>query len=283
LKNANVDIEDSGETIAKAEAALRERKYEEVEGILLELEKTASELKAQLLVAAKAIIERGSERLKKAVEHDIPTGEAADILDTAKESLRAGNIDKAIEYGSIAENKADEAIKIWEARQEALRTKEQDLAKAEIANFKKLIADLSRADIDIMGAGEAIQKAEKAFADGHYAEVAKELADSESLAETLQEGLKQAAVDLLGKSKSNLESAKAAGLEVFRGEKVISNADEALKDGRFVETIEYTKVINDIVETAKRHADIRELESELKALAAEVQAGARGPSPGTFR
>jgi len=227
-------------------------------------------LKAQLLVAAKAIIERGTERLKKAAEHNIPTGEATDILDTARESLKAGKIDKAIEYGSIAEGKADEAIKAWEIQQEALRTKEQDLAKAEIASFKKLIADLSRADIDIMGSGEAVAKAEKAFGEGRFADVAKELAEAESLAETLQEGLKQAAVELLDKSRSNLESAKAAGLEIFRGEKVLSNADEALKDGRFVETIEYTKVINDIVETARRHADIRGLENELKALAAEV-------------
>jgi hypothetical protein len=270
LKSANVDIEESDEVIAKAETALREREFEDVEGILQELETTASELKAQLLVAAKAIIERGTERLKRATEYGIPTGEAAEILDTAKESLQTGKIDRAIEYGSIAENKADEAIKVWETQQEAFRTKEQDLAKAEIANFKKLIADLSRADIEIMGSGDAVEKAERAFGEGRFADVAKELLDSESLAQTLQEGLRQAAVDLLDKSKSNLESAKTAGLEIFRGEKVLSNADEALKDGRYVETIEYTKVINDIVETAKRHADIRQLESELKALSVEV-------------
>ena len=271
LKMANVDIEESDETLAKAEAALRERKFEEVERLLQDLEKTASELKAQLMVAAKSIMERASERLKMAAEHGIAVGEAPDLLETARESLRSGNIDKAIEYGSIAEKKSDEAIKAWEIQQEALKTREQDLARAEVASFKKLMADLSRADIDIMGATEALGKAEKAYAEGRFADVAKELAESESLAQTLQEGLKQAAIDLLDKSKSNLESVKTAGLEVFRGEKVISNADEALKDGRYVETIEYTKVIDDIVETARRHAEIKGLDIELKKLSAEVE------------
>ena len=271
LKKANIDIEDSEAVISKAETALRERKYDDVEAILQDLEKTASELKAQLLVAAKAIISRATERLAKATERSIDVGEAAEILETAKESLASGAIDKAIEYGSIAEKKADDALKLWEDQREAVRVKEYDLAKAEIANVKKLMADLSRADIDIMGSADAVERAEKAFNEGRFADVSKELAEAESLGATLQEGLKVAAGDLLVKSKAGLDAAKASGLDVSRGEKVVANADDALKDGRYVETIEYTKVINDIVETSKRHKDIRELEGQLKSLQAEVE------------
>lgn len=271
LRKTNVDIADSDEVLLSAERALQERRFDDVETLLQDIERTAGELKAQLVVAAKEIISRAEERMKAAESRKLDMAEAHGVLDTAKEALSGGNIDKAIEYGSMGEKKADEAIKLFDERQESLRVREEEVARNSIALFKKMMSDLSRADIDVMGSAEALEKAEKAFSEARFADVPKELEDIESLAQTLQEGLKSAAEDLLAKSRAGLLEAKDTGLDVMRGEKVLSNAGEALQDGRYVETIEYTKVINDIVETAKRHKSIREIEITLKHFQDEVE------------
>jgi len=271
LRTANIDIADSDDVLEKASRALQEKRFDDVDALLQELEGTANELKAQLVVAAKEIISKAEGSLTSAGSRKIDTGEARSILDTAKESLNAGKIDKAIEYASLAHKKADDAIKLYDEQQAAVRAKEEELARSTIARLKKMTSDLSRADIDVMGSSEAIAEAEKAFSEGRFADVPKGLEEIESLAQTLQEGLKLAAEDLLARSRTGVADAKKEGLDLSRGDKVLSNADEALRDGRYVETIEYTKVINDIVETAKRHKGIREIELTLKKLQDEVQ------------
>ncbi len=270
LKRANIDIADSEETLLAVETAIDEHKFEEVDRLLTELERTTRELKAQLMVAAKSFISRAEEKLKLVDERGLDAGESKRILDTAKDSLENGYTDKAIEYASIAEKKADSVLLDWEDQRALLKHKEEEIARASISLFKRMLSDLSRADIDIMGSSEALQKAEQALNEGRFADVPKELEDIESVANTLQDGLKKAATDLLARSQKNLEEAKKEGLEVMRGEKVILNAEEALKDSRFVETIEYTKVIDDIVIGARRTKSIRAAEGVLKSLQVEV-------------
>src|SRR5207249_712590 len=65
------------------------------------------------------------------------------------------------------------------------------------------------------------------------------------------------------------------GLDPGRAEVVLLNAREAISDGRFVEAIEYKKVIEDILDESRRDKETRVARDSLSELRAKVEAHAK--------
>src|SRR5207247_186405 len=63
--------------------------------------------------------------------------------------------------------------------------------------------------------------------------------------------------------------------DLSRADSVLQNAREAIKDRRFVEAIEYKKVIEDILEDARRKKDSRRIRDNLAELRAKLEAHAK--------
>src|SRR5207302_9475298 len=67
----------------------------------------------------------------------------------------------------------------------------------------------------------------------------------------------------------------ASGMDPGRADSVLQNAREAIKDRSFVEAIEYKKVIEDILEDARRQKDSRRIRDNLAELRAKLEAHAK--------
>ena len=102
--------------------------------------------------------------------------------------------------------------------------------------------------------------------------MAGELAAVSADAESVSEGLRVAAMDLVTMVARAIEIAKADGLEIPRAEHVLLNAKDAIGDSRFVEAIEYKKVIEDIVSDAKRQRGLAAMETRIRELRTELEA-----------
>src|SRR5438094_662023 len=89
----------------------------------------------------------------------IQTDEALALLDTAEAHLERGEYADAVEHARAAEQKIVDALKIFSEQATESRRKAQDAARARIGAIRKTIGDLSRADISILGADEALARA----------------------------------------------------------------------------------------------------------------------------
>src|SRR5213596_3478015 len=246
LRKADIDITGAEESLRAAEHAIEDRNFDDVDVILTDLDATAKELMNELVAASRNLIGRA--------ERKIHEGRDAGL-----------EVEKAVAEG-LRELKSREA----EARRRA-----QEAARSELAAIRKTISDLARADISIYGADAALGRAETAFEEGRFDDISQELTETKEMAARLNDGLEAAAKDLVSYVERVVAEVRSTGLDPGRAEVVLLNAREAIDDGRFVEAIEYKKVIEDILDEARRDRETRVARDSLSELRAKVEAHAK--------
>src|SRR5256884_2594059 len=275
LRKADIDIAGAEESLRAAEEAMEKRKFDDVDAILANLDSTAKELLEELVAAAKNLITRADRRIKDAREKGLRIDEAVSLLDTAEAHFERAEYADAVEHARAAEQKVSEALKVFSEQAKESRRKAQETARARIAAIRKTITDLSRADISILGAEQALAQADAAFEAGRVEEVPAAIAETEGMALGLTAGLELAATDLVKSVERVMEETRSAGTDPGRAEKVLLNAHEAIKDQRYREAIAIQKVIEDILRDARRQKDSRRVRDGLSELRAKLEAHAK--------
>ncbi len=274
LRKADIDIAGAEERLGAAEKALEERAFEDVDGILAGLDETAQDLMDELVSAARNLIDRATARVEAARGKGVDVGTAVALLGKAEEQFGRREFAESIENARGAEKTIQEALAALLATKEQETRRAGDTARAEMAAIRKTIGDLARADISIVGADAAIAKAEAAYEAGRYADVTQELADVVDMASTLSLGLQHAAQDLVRTAEARVTEIRSSGIDPGRADMVLVNAREAIEDGRFVEAIEYKKVIEDILTDAQNLRASRSLGDQLGILQASIDSHA---------
>ena len=272
LRKADIDISGAEESLRAAERALQQRAFDEVDAILKGLDETAKELMEELVMAAKNLIARAERRIADGQGAGVPVDGAIGLLEKAKSHFERSEYADAVEHARAAEQKIVEVLRQRSDQDTEARYKAQDVARAQIAEIRKTINDLSRADITIMGADESLQRAEAAFDAGRFPDVPGALADTVDMAKGLTMGLEAAAKDLVQAIASEVDKVRSSGVDPGRAAMVLQNAREAIADHRFVEAIEYKKVIEDILKEARRHRDASRVRDTLSELRAKLDA-----------
>ena len=275
LRKADIDITGAQEDLRKAEKALDERAFDDVDAILTDLDATAKELMDELVAAARALIERADTKIQEGREKGVGVDDAIADLARARNHLEHQEYADAVEYARSAEKKVVEALRLIEDARVIETRRAQEVARAELQSLRKVVADLARADIAIMNADVAMAQAEGAFEEGRYAEVAPILEETKEMAHGLTVGLEAAARDLVSTAEQDVEETKNAGVDPGRAAMVLVNAHEAIEDGRYVEAIEYKKVIEDILSNAKRATATRSIREQLEEFHAQIDAHAK--------
>src|SRR5207244_9978304 len=116
---------------------------------------------------------------------------------------------------------------------------------------------LARADISIVGAESALDRAEAAFEEGRFEDISRELTETKEMAARLNDGLEAAAKDLVSYVEREVADVRSTGLDPGRAEVGVLNAREAINDGRFVGASEYKKGIEDILDDPRRDKETR--------------------------
>src|SRR5213596_4832 len=272
LRKADIDIAGAEESLRAAELAMEKRQFDDVDAILANLDSTAKELLGELVAAAKNLITRAERRIKDAREKGLRIDEPVTLLDTAEAHFERAEYADAVEHARAAEQKVIEALKVFSEQAKESRRKAQETARARIAAIRKTITDLSRADISILGAEQALSQADAAFESGRFEEVPAVLAETKEMALALTQCLESAATDLVKSVARVMEETRSSGTDPGRADMVLLNAREAIKDHRYVEAIEYKKVIEDIIRDARRQKDSRRVRDSLSELRAKLEA-----------
>ncbi len=275
LRKADIDITGAEEDLEKAEKALDERAFDDVDAILTGLDETAKELMDELVAAARALIQRAEQRIQDGRDRGVPVDEAAEQVSRATTHFEHQEYADAVELARAADKSVVEALKLIEDAKALETRRAQDAARTELQSLRKIIADLARADIAIVNADVAMARAESAFETGRYTEVVPELQETKEMAHGLTIGLEAAARDLVGTAERDVEETRSAGVDPGRAAMVLVNAREAINDGRYVEAIEYKKVIEDILTSAKRATQTRTMRDQLEELRARIDAHAK--------
>src|SRR6266487_5492035 len=229
----------------------------------------------ELVAASRNLIGRAERKIHDGREAGIELAEAVGLLDKAEGHFERGEYADAVEHAWAAEQKLAEALRAQtDAKAEGLRNA-QEAARAELAAIRKTMLDLARADISILGSERALARAEAAFEAARYQEIGPALAETRDMAAGLTVGLEAAAKDLVGFAQTEIDEVRAGGLDPGRADSVLQNAREAINDGRFVEAIEYKKVIEDILEETRRAKEAEAAREGLTELRARVEATAR--------
>src|SRR5437773_1509143 len=264
LRKADIDIAGAEESLRAAELAMEKRQFDDVDAILANLDSTAKELLGELVAAAKNLITRAERRIKDAREKGLRVDEPVTLLDTAEGHFERAEYADAVEHARAAEQKVIYALKVFSEQAKESRRKAQETARARIAAIRKTITDLSRADISILGAEQALSQADAAFESGRFEEVPAVLAETEEMALALTQGLESAATDLVKSVARVMEETRSSGTDPGRADMVLLNAREAIKDHRYVEAIEYKKVIEDILRDADDLEEVYRLKGDLQ-------------------
>ena len=272
LRKADIDITGAEDDLHRAEKALEERAFDDVDAILTDLDDTAKELMDELVGAARALIQRAELKIQEGRGKGVDVTGAAAELARAQSYLDHEEYAEAVEYARAAETKIAQALRALEEANAVKLREAADAARKELQILRRGIADLSRADIAIVNAELAMSLAEKAFDEGRYADVHLELAEILDMAQSLTVGLGAAARDLVGTAEQEVEESRSAGLDPGRASMVLVNAHEAIDAGRYVEAIEYKKVIEDILMDAKRVQAAHSMRDELAELKASIEA-----------
>jgi len=272
LRKADIDITGAEDGLKAAEQALENRAFDDVDKILADLDATAKDLMGELVAASRSLIGRAERRIQDGRERGITVDEAVELLTKAEGHFEHAEYADAVEYARAAEKKVQDAIRIVDEARAAERRRAQDTARADIAAVKKTIGDLARADIAIMNADGALSRAESAFEAGRYENVSLELAETKEMAMGLSFGLAAAARDLVTVAEKRVEEVRTAGVDPGRADMVLLNAREAIQDGRYVEAIEYKKVIEDILIDAQRAREARSIRDQLSEYRARIDA-----------
>ena len=275
LRQADIDIAGAEEGLRAAEQALENRKFDDVDAILANLDSTAKELMEELVAAARNLIARADRRIKDAREKGLQVDEPATLLDTAEGHFERAEYADAVEHARAAEQNVIKALKVLTEQKEERTRRAQEASRAQIAAIRKTITDLSRADISILGAEQALAEADAAFEAGRFEDVPAALAEIEEMALALTKGLESAATDLVEGVERSMEETRSSGTDPGRADMVLLNAREAIKDRRYVEAIEYKKVIEDILADARRQKESRRVRDSLSELRAKLEAHAK--------
>jgi Domain of unknown function (DUF5915) len=275
LRQADIDITGAEESLQAAENALRERNFDDVDAILSDLDATAKELMDELVAAAKNLIDRAERKIRDGRDKKLPMEDAVALLDTAEGNFARGEYADAVEHARAADQKVSEALKTLSEREADARRKAQESARVIVSDLRKTMGDLARADISISGAEHALARAEAAADAGRYADVPRELAETKDMAARLTAGLEAAAKDLVAYAEREVNDVRSSGLDPGRAETVLANARDAIEDHRFVEAIEYKKVIEDILEQSRRERETRKARDGLSELRAKLEAHAK--------
>lgn len=271
LRKAGIDVSESKGRLQEAEKALQGRDIRKAEPLLTELEEMATSVRGSLVTAARDLIASARLRLTKASKHWEKIHEAEELLRNSEELFQQGRFDEAIEFAKLAERKSKARMErfIDEANMEV----RQKIASMEdrLSRLKEVIKDLSRANISIEGAEESLQNVEEALEEADFETAEDLLATVEEMAEVLASGLKVAAQDLLQKTGATVEKVREEGLSVPRGEQVYETAREVLEKGRYVEALEYCKVIEDILEGARQRSALEEVSVYLDAVRQDLE------------
>ena len=275
LRKADIDITGAEESLHAAERALELRAFDDVDTILTDLDSTAKELMDELIAAARNLITRAERRIHEGQEAGIDVRDSLELLDRAENHFQQGEYAEAVEHARASEKRTVDALKALAESQEAERRKAMEAARAEVATVRKTISDLSRADISILGAEQALARADAAFESGRFDDVSRELEDTREMAQGLTLGLEAAAKDLVSYVEREVEEIRSSGMDPGRADMVLLNARDAIEDRRFVEAIEYKKVIEDILDEAKRAQIAQGIKDNLTELRAKVEAHAK--------
>src|SRR5207249_4721490 len=151
------------------------------------------------------------------------------------------------------------------------------------ATAKELMDELIAAAKNLIGRAERKSKegrekgiqTDEAVALLDSAEAHLERGEHEEMAAALSTGLESAANDLVTSVERVIEKNRSMGMDPGRADSVLQNARVAIKDHRFVEAIEYKKVIEDILEDARRKKDSRRIRDNLAELRAKLEAHAK--------
>ena len=274
LRRADIDITGAQDRLSAAEKALENKAFDDVDSILSGLDETAQELMDELIAAARNLIARADRRAQDARARGLDVAEAMAFLAKAEEHFDHKEYAEAIENARAAEKQVEAALQALEAAQAEESRLATESARTDLTAVRKTIADLARADITIVGADAAMAKAETAFESGRYADVGPELAEVKEMAQGLTLGLEAAARDLVRTAEEKVDHVRAAGFDPGRADLVLINAREAIDDGRFVEAIEYKKVIEDILTDVEKSKVVRTVKSELRTLQRSIESHA---------
>ncbi|MFQ5985807.1 MAG: DUF5915 domain-containing protein [Thermoplasmata archaeon] len=271
LWKAGIDVSDSQDTFHQAVAALQGNELAKAAPLLEELEETASAIQSDLARAAHEFIASAKRQLKKAEKNWKPMPEAQDMLLMAQELFDENRFDEAIEVARIAERKtrSQKERARSEARGEVTR-KILDF-QGRLFHLKEVLRDLRRADITIEDSDELLGEVEESLAEADFETADGKLAELEEIANGLARGLEIAAKELLKSVSKKLKQAKAEKLSVPRGENVYATAQGSLKAGRYVEALEYCKVIEDIVEDTRIKAELANMDEVVEELQAQLK------------
>ncbi len=271
LWKAGIDVSDSHETFHQAVAALQENELAKAGPLLEELEETAGAIQSDLGRAAHEFIATARRQLKRAEKNWKPMPEVRDMVLTAQELFEEKRFDEAIEVARIAERKtrSQKARVKDEARGEVTR-KILDFQER-LFHLKEVLRDLRRADISIEESEIVLEQVEESLAEADFERADGRLAELEEVANGLARGLEIAAKELLKSVGKRLKQAKAEGLSVSRGENVLATARESLKSSRYVEALEYCKVIEDIVDDTRIRAELANMDEVVEELQAQLR------------
>ena len=275
LRKADIDITGAEESLRAAEHALEERNFDDVDAILTDLDATAKELMDELVAASRNLIGRAERKIHEARDAGLDVDKAVAHLDTAEAAFERGEYADAVEHARAAEKEVAEGLREMKSREAEARRRNQEAARAELTTIRKTISDLARADISILGADSALNRAEAAFEEGRFEDLSRELTETKEMAARLNDGLEAAAKDLVSYVEREVAEVRSTGLDPGRAEVVLLNAREAINDGRFVEAIEYKKVIEDILDETRRDKETRVARDSLSELRAKVEAHAK--------
>ncbi len=275
LRKADIDITGAEESLRAAEHALEGRNFDDVDAILTDLDATAKELMDELVAASRNLIGRAERKIHEARDAGLDVDKAVAHLDTAEAAFERGEYADAVEHARAAEKEVAEGLREMKSREAEARRRNQEAARAELTTIRKTISDLARADISILGADSALNRAEAAFEEGRFEDLSRELTETKEMAARLNDGLEAAAKDLVSYVEREVAEVRSTGLDPGRAEVVLLNAREAINDGRFVEAIEYKKVIEDILDETRRDKETRVARDSLSELRAKVEAHAK--------
>src|SRR5438094_713856 len=265
LRKGDIDITGAEERLRAAERALEKRNFDDVDAILTTLDATAKELMDELIAAAKNLIGRAERKIKEGREKGIQTDEAVALLDTAEAHLERGEYADAVEHARAAEQKSVDALKIFSEQATESRRRAQDAARARIGAIRKTIGDLSRADISILGADEALARADAAFDSGRFGEVAPALGETEEMAAALSTGLESAANDLVTFA-SLIEDGLSLGLSPEELDEYRAHAQEAAAADDIEEVYRLKGDLQERLLEAKRKQIVNRSMDEIRSL-----------------
>jgi len=270
LRAADIEVDGADGVLRAAEDAIQRGALDDAEAGLSELEGTTKGITLGLRNSARGLIDRARRHITRAQGLRLNIEEAGSILSSAESYLDQGEYDDAVEFAQVAEQRADAALRSHEEGLEAKEREEREQARALILRIRKLVDELAKADIEIVGSKDQLALADEALEQRQYAQVRTGLSLLLEMAESLSGGLQRAAEDLVAMAEKEIADSRARGVEAPRAESVLGNARDATRDGRYVEAIEYKKVIEDILAYSERQPQWRALEDRFRALQVDV-------------